>query len=57
MRADTWDGVADINNPPVARLYLEEFDRCGTPAQPSTACAPPVAADPTLAEPWRAARL
>ena len=26
MRADTWDGVADINNPPVARLYLQEFD-------------------------------
>ncbi|HVS75926.1 MAG TPA: hypothetical protein VHE11_03255 [Steroidobacteraceae bacterium] len=27
MRADTWDGVADINNPPVARLYLQEFDQ------------------------------
>jgi len=26
MRADTWDGIADINNPPVARLYLQEFD-------------------------------
>jgi hypothetical protein len=26
MRADTWDGVADINNPPVAKLYLHEFD-------------------------------
>jgi hypothetical protein len=26
MRCDTWDGVADINNPPVARLYLQEFD-------------------------------
>lgn len=26
MRADTWDGVCDINNPPVARLYLQEFD-------------------------------
>ncbi|MFZ0501000.1 MAG: hypothetical protein WAU49_21985 [Steroidobacteraceae bacterium] len=26
MRSDTWDGVADINNPPVARLYLQEFD-------------------------------
>ena len=39
MRADTWDGVADINNPPVARLYLQEFDRSGMPAPPSTACA------------------
>ena len=26
MRADTWDGIADLNNPPVARLYLQEFD-------------------------------
>ncbi len=26
MRADTWEGVADVNNPPVARLYLQEFD-------------------------------
>ncbi len=26
MRADTWDGIADFNNPPVARLYLTEFD-------------------------------
>jgi len=26
MRADTWDGIADINNPPVARLYMQEFD-------------------------------
>ena len=26
MRADTWDGVADANNPPAARLYLQEFD-------------------------------
>jgi len=26
MRADTWDGIADINNTPVARLYLQEFD-------------------------------
>jgi hypothetical protein len=26
MRADRWDGVADINNPPVAKLYLQEFD-------------------------------
>ena len=26
LRADTWDGVADANNPPAARLYLQEFD-------------------------------
>lgn len=26
MRADTWDGISDLNNPPVARLYLNEFD-------------------------------
>lgn len=26
MRADTWDGIADVNNPPVAKLYLQEFD-------------------------------
>ncbi len=27
MRADAWEGVADINNPPAARLYLQEFDQ------------------------------
>ena len=27
MRADTWDGVADINNPTAARVYLQEFDQ------------------------------
>ncbi|HEY6483621.1 MAG TPA: hypothetical protein VIY54_08825 [Steroidobacteraceae bacterium] len=26
LRADTWDGIADVNNQPVARLYLQEFD-------------------------------
>jgi hypothetical protein len=26
LRADTWDGIADFNNTPVARLYLNEFD-------------------------------
>src|ERR1700750_3386295 len=25
MRADTWDGIADVNNPPVDRLYLLEL--------------------------------
>ena len=27
LRADTWDGVADINNPLAARQYLAEFDQ------------------------------
>jgi hypothetical protein len=27
LRADTWDGVADINNQAAARLYLQEFDQ------------------------------
>jgi hypothetical protein len=26
MRADTWDGIADANNQPASRLYLQEFD-------------------------------
>ena len=26
VHADRWDGVADVNNPPVARQYLDEFD-------------------------------
>ncbi|MBX5462186.1 MAG: hypothetical protein IRZ28_13990 [Steroidobacteraceae bacterium] len=26
MRSDTWDGIADFNNPAVAKLYLTEFD-------------------------------
>lgn len=26
LRTDTWDGIADFNNPAVARLYLNEFD-------------------------------
>lgn len=26
LRADTWDGIADLHNPPVARLYLAQFD-------------------------------
>ena len=26
MRSDRWDGIAAINNPPVARQYLQEFD-------------------------------
>ena len=30
MRADTWDGVADANNQPASRLYLQEFDNIWT---------------------------
>lgn len=26
VKMDRWDGVADLNNPPVARQYLDEFD-------------------------------
>lgn len=26
VRADAWDGMADLNNPGVAKLYLAEFD-------------------------------
>ena len=26
VHADRWDGIADLNNPPVARPYLDEFD-------------------------------
>ena len=26
MRADAWDGIADLNNQKVAKLYLTEFD-------------------------------
>lgn len=26
VHAGRWDGVADLNNPPVARQYLDEFD-------------------------------
>ncbi len=27
LRADCWDGIADLDNAPVARLYLHEFDQ------------------------------
>jgi hypothetical protein len=26
MRSESWDGIADLNNPGVAKLYLTEFD-------------------------------
>ncbi len=34
LRADTWDGIADFNNPPVARLYLNEFDSLWSASAP-----------------------
>jgi hypothetical protein len=34
MLADTWDGIADFNNPPVAKLYLTEFDTVWTASAP-----------------------
>jgi len=34
MRADTWEGIADFNNPPVARLYLNEFDALWNASMP-----------------------
>lgn len=34
LRADTWDGIADFNNPPVARLYLNEFDSLWSTSTP-----------------------
>ncbi len=27
LRADGWDGISDLDNPPVARLYLHEFEQ------------------------------
>lgn len=37
MRADTWDGIADFNNPPVAKLYLTEFDTVWNASAPEHA--------------------
>jgi len=37
LRADTWDGIADFNNPPVARLYLNEFDAVWNASAPEHA--------------------
>jgi hypothetical protein len=34
MRADTWDGIADFNNPRVAKLYLTEFDNVWNASAP-----------------------
>lgn len=37
LRADTWDGIADFNNPSVARLYLTEFDALWARSSPEDA--------------------
>lgn len=37
LRADTWDGIADLNNPAVARLYLNEFDAVWNDSAPEHA--------------------
>lgn len=37
LRADTWDGIADFNNPSVARLYLTEFDALWVRSAPEDA--------------------
>lgn len=37
LRADTWDGIADLNNPAVARLYLSEFDAVWNASAPERA--------------------
>jgi hypothetical protein len=37
LRADTWDGIADFNNPAVARLHLAEFDSVWNASAPERA--------------------
>ena len=37
LRADTWDGIADFNNPAVARLHLAEFDTVWNASAPEHA--------------------
>ena len=37
LRADTWDGIADLDNPAVARLYLSEFDAVWNASAPERA--------------------
>jgi len=34
VHSDRWDGVADLNNPPVARQYLDEFDEIWQASSP-----------------------
>ena len=33
-RADTWEGIAGFNQPPIARLHLQEFDEIWTGSAP-----------------------
>jgi hypothetical protein len=37
VHLDRWDGVADLNNPPVARQYLDEFDEIWHASSPDEA--------------------
>src|SRR5262249_28310547 len=53
MRADTWDGVADINNPTAARLYLRVLAGVGNPRAADPALPPACRGCP---DPPRAAR-
>ena len=34
VHSDRWDGVADLNNPPVVRQYLDEFDEIWQASSP-----------------------
>lgn len=34
VHPDRWDGVADLNNPPIARQYLDEFDEIWQASSP-----------------------
>jgi hypothetical protein len=35
LRADGWEGIADLDNPPVARLYLHEFAQLWDTCEPA----------------------
>jgi hypothetical protein len=37
VHSDRWDGVADLDNPPVARQYLDEFDEIWHASAPDEA--------------------
>jgi hypothetical protein len=37
VQAGSWDGVADYNNPPVARMHLAEFDAAWIACEPDRA--------------------
>jgi hypothetical protein len=36
VHSDRWDGVADLNNPPIARQYLDEFDEIWHASSPTS---------------------